>query len=143
MSRLSRPAVLSRGIMGRSGLLEDARGGNVEPETRTELDEIPFVERVFAIVRRIPPGRVTTYGRIASAVGQARSARMVGWALHDAPPDISEVAHRVVNRNGELTGGWNWGHPAVMRELLESEGISFIDDYQVDLNRHLWEPGEG
>lgn len=114
----------------------------MEPETAAELKEIPFVERVFAIVRHIPRGRVTTYGRIARAVGQPRSARMVGWALHHAPPDISEVAHRVVNRNGELTGGWNWGHPAVMRELLEAEGITFIDDYQVDLDRHLWEPEE-
>jgi methylated-DNA-protein-cysteine methyltransferase-like protein len=114
----------------------------MEPETRAEPVEIPFVERVFAIVRRIPCGRVTTYGRIASAVGQPRSARMVGWALHHAPPDISEVAHRVVNRTGELTGGWNWGHPAVMRALLESEGVSFIDEYQVDLSRHVWEPDE-
>ncbi len=114
----------------------------MEPETAAELKEIPFVERVFAIVRHIPRGRVTTYGRIARAVGQPRSARMVGWALHHAPPDISEVAHRVVNRNGELTGGWNWGHPAVMRELLEAEGITFINDYQVDLDRHLWEPEE-
>lgn len=105
-----------------------------------EPEAIPFVERVFAIVRRVPRGRVTTYGRIARAVGQPRSARMVGWALHHPPPDISEVAHRVVNRNGELTGGWNWGHPSVMRDLLESEGISFIDEYQVDLDRHLWEP---
>ncbi len=129
--------------MSRSGLLEGAKGGRVEPETAADLNEIPFVQRVFAIVRRIPHGRVTTYGRIARAVGQPRSARMVGWALHHSPPDISEVAHRVVNRNGELTGGWNWGHPAVMRELLESEGISFIDDYQVDLERHLWEPDEG
>lgn len=101
-----------------------------------------FVERVFAIVRQIPYGRVTTYGRIARAVGTPRSARMVGWALHNSPPDISEVAHRVVNRNGELTGGWSWGHPDIMRALLEEEGITFVDDYQVDLERHLWEPEE-
>lgn len=101
-----------------------------------------FVERVYAVVRKIPPGRVTTYGRIARAVGATRSARMVGWALHRCPPDVSEVAHRVVNRNGELTGGWAWGHPAVMRALLEDEGITFVDEFQVDLARHLWEPEE-
>jgi len=109
--------------------------------TRPRTD---FVERVFAVVRRIPPGRVTTYGRVARAVGTPRSARMVGWALHNCPEDVSNVAHRVVNRNGELTGGWSWGHPAVMRGLLEDEGVTFVDDFQVDLARHLWEPdGDG
>jgi methylated-DNA-protein-cysteine methyltransferase-like protein len=100
----------------------------------------PFAERVYALVRQIPPGRVTTYGRIARAAGLARSARLVGWLLHDAPPDVAAVAHRVVNRNGELTGGWAFGHPAVMRALLEEEGITFVDEYRVDLSRHLWEP---
>ncbi|GBD16451.1 DNA base-flipping protein [bacterium HR26] len=99
-----------------------------------------FAERVYALVRRIPPGRVTTYGRIARAAGAARSARMVGWLLHHSPPDVSAVAHRVVNRNGELTGGWAWGHPAVMRALLEDEGVTFVDEYQVDLEKHLWDP---
>lgn len=96
--------------------------------------------RVFSVVLAIPYGKVTTYGRIANAIGATRSARMVGWALHRCPPDVSDVAHRVVNRNGELTGGWSWGHPDVMRALLEDEGITFVDEYQVDLARHLWEP---
>lgn len=99
-----------------------------------------FAERVYAIVQRIPPGRVTTYGRIARAAGLTRSARMVGWLLHEAPADVAAVAHRVVNRNGELTGGWAWGHPSVMRALLEEEGVTFVDEYRVDLERHLWEP---
>lgn len=104
-----------------------------------------FVERVFAIVRQIPYGRVTTYGRIARAVGTPRSARMVGWALHNSPPDISEVAHRVVNRYGYLSGGWSWGHPDVMKALLEEEGVTFVEneEYTVDLARHLWEPEVG
>ncbi|HET7034523.1 MAG TPA: MGMT family protein [Thermomicrobiaceae bacterium] len=106
----------------------------------TPGEESRFVEQVFAVVRRIPRGKVTTYGRIARAVGAPRSARMVGWALHNSPPDISDVAHRVVNRNGELTGGWSWGHPAVMRALLEEEGVTFVEEFQVDLARHLWEP---
>lgn len=116
-------------------------------ETTHESDEprparSDFVERVFALVRQIPYGRVTTYGRIARAVGTPRSARMVGWALHNSPPDVGDIAHRVVNRNGVLTGGWSWGHPDIMRALLEEEGITFVDDYQVDLERHLWEPEE-
>ena len=117
--------------------------GDREPESERPGDErpgSPFVEAVFAIVRRIPPGKVTTYGRIARAVGAPRSARMVGWALHHAPEDISEVAHRVVNRNGDLTGGWSWGHPLVMRSLLEDEGIGFVDEFRVDLARFVWEP---
>lgn len=100
----------------------------------------PFAERVFALVRRIPPGRVTTYGRLARAAGAARSARTVGWLLHHSPPDVAAVAHRVVNRHGDLTGGWAWGHPAVMRALLEEEGVTFVDEYRVDLQRHLWDP---
>jgi len=99
-----------------------------------------FVENVYAIVLRIPYGRVTTYGRIARAVGAPRSARMVGWAMHNCPDDVSENAHRVINRNGELTGGWSFGHPSVMRALLEDEGITFVDEYQVDLPKHVWEP---
>lgn len=102
----------------------------------------PFVEAVFAVVRQIPVGKVTTYGRIARVAGAPRSARMVGWALHHAPEDIAAVAHRVVNRNGELTGGWSWGHPQVMRSLLEDEGVTFVAEFQVDLVRHLWEPPE-
>lgn len=115
----------------------ERRNRRAAATTRTD-----FVERVYAVVRQIPPGRVTTYGRIARAIGAARSARMVGWALHRCPPDVSDVAHRVVNRNGELTGGWAWGHPAIMRALLEDEGVTFVDEYQVDLARHLWDPME-
>jgi methylated-DNA-protein-cysteine methyltransferase related protein len=101
-----------------------------------------FVERVYEVVRLIPPGRVTTYGRIAQYLGVARSARMVGWALHHSPDDVSDAAHRVVNRNGDLTGGWAWGHPAIMRGLLEDEGVTFSDEYRVDLAKHLWDPSE-
>ncbi|MCX7623997.1 MAG: MGMT family protein [Thermomicrobium sp.] len=107
---------------------------------RKNSERSPFAERVYALVRQIPPGRVTTYGRIARAAGAARSARLVGWLLHDAPPDVAAVAHRVVNRNGELTGGWAWGHPLVMRALLEEEGVTFVDEFRVDLDRYLWEP---
>lgn len=112
----------------------------VRPRDGSTKYNSTFAERVYALVRRIPPGRVTTYGRIARAAGAARSARMVGWLLHNAPPEIAAVAHRVVNRHGELTGGWAWGHPAVMRALLEDEGVTFVEEFCVDLERHLWEP---
>lgn len=108
----------------------------------SDPENSPFVDRVYGVVRRIPHGRVTTYGRIARFVGAGRSARMVGYALHNCPDDVSDNAHRVVNRFGELTGGWSWGHPAIMRGLLEDEGVTFVDEYQVDLERHLWDPNE-
>jgi methylated-DNA-protein-cysteine methyltransferase related protein len=65
---------------------------------------------------------------------------MVGWALSNCPPDVSEHAHRVVNRYGELSGGWAWGHPDVMRALLADEGVTFTAEYRVDLGKHMWIP---
>lgn len=133
MRRRRRTSVAGTDDRGSTGA---ARGAGA----RDSAARADFLARVYDLVRQIPPGRVTTYGRIARAVGAARSARMVGWALHRCPPDVSECAHRVVNRNGELTGGWAWDHPAVMRALLEDEGVTFLDEFQVDLARHLWEP---
>ncbi len=97
-----------------------------------------FTARVYHIVAQIPRGRVTTYGRIARAIGDVRGARMVGWALMKAPAELP--CQRVVNRNGELTGGWHFGHPDVMRSLLLAEGIPFDGEYQVDLSRCVWDP---
>ena len=101
-----------------------------------------FTSRVYEIVARIPFGRVTTYGRIAEAIGSVRGARMVGWALTAVPPELDLPCHRVVNRVGFLSGGWHFGHPDVMRELLAREGVGFVDEYQVDLRRFLWQPWE-
>jgi methylated-DNA-protein-cysteine methyltransferase-like protein len=101
---------------------------------------VSFPERVYRVVRQIPAGRVTTYGTIAAVLGDRRGARMVGWAMSGCPDDVSEVAHRVVNRYGELSGGWAWGHPDVMKQLLVEEGVTFVDEYQVDLRAHLWIP---
>lgn len=101
-----------------------------------------FVARVYAVVALIPPGRVTTYGRIARVVGHPRSARMVGWALHGSPKELDLPCQRVVNRNGELTGGWHFGHPDIMRTLLAAEGVPFEDEYRVDLQACLWDPAD-
>ncbi|HET8521712.1 MAG TPA: MGMT family protein [Thermomicrobiales bacterium] len=101
-----------------------------------------FIERLYALIEQIPHGRVTTYGRLARALGSVRGARMVGWALHAVPPERNLPCHRVVNRNGELSGGWHFGHPDIMKGLLLDEGVPFIGDYQVDLKRCLWLPWE-
>lgn len=106
------------------------------------MSQLTFRARVYEVVRRVPEGRVTTYGTIARAIDAPRSARMVGWAMSQCPPDVSEIAHRVVNRHGELSGGWSWGHPEIMRALLEDEGVAFVEDFRVDLTRHFWDPEE-
>lgn len=101
-----------------------------------------FWIRVYAVVRLIPEGSVTTYGRIGRALGAPRSARMVGWALNSLPPDSAVPAHRVVNRNGQLSGAHHFGPPDVMRGLLEDEGVTFVDETTVDLAAHLWDPAD-
>jgi methylated-DNA-protein-cysteine methyltransferase-like protein len=98
-------------------------------------------ERIYDIVREIPVGRVTTYGAIARVIGIGRSSRTVGFALNAVADDMSIPCHRVVNRNGELSGKMHFATPTLMRELLESEDVTFIDD-AVDMQRHFWDPGE-
>lgn len=101
-----------------------------------------FPSRVYTVVKSIPVGKVTTFGRISRALGSARSARMVGWALNHLPANSDVPAHRVVNRNGVLTGAHHFGPPDAMRSLLEGEGVTFIDEITVDLDAHLWEPAD-
>ena len=89
-----------------------------------------FFQNVFDVVRLIPKGRVTNYGAIAKYLGTARSSRMVGWAMNAAHSQKKKVpAHRVVNRNGELTGKHHFPTPFLMQELLEKEGIRFPIKY--------------
>lgn len=97
-----------------------------------------YYERVYEIVEQIPKGRVTTYGAIARQLGIASGARMVGYALNKVA-ETKIPAHRVVNRNGELTGRAHFPDDT-MRERLEQEGIIFVDEYQVDIEKHLWDP---
>jgi methylated-DNA-protein-cysteine methyltransferase-like protein len=111
----------------------------VSDETE-EAEPKDFYTRVYEVALRIPHGRVTTYGAIAKALGEPRSARVVGYALNAPPPYLDVPCHRVVNRIGFLSGGWHFGHPDVMRDKLRAEGVPFVDDYQVDLNAVLWEP---
>lgn len=99
-----------------------------------------FFERVYAIARQIPYGKVTSYGAIAKALGTARSARMVGWAMN-ASHSLEDVpAHRVVNRKGLLTGKLHFDGTNLMQQLLENEGITVIDNQIVDFEKHFWQP---
>lgn len=100
-----------------------------------------FFERVWEVVAQIPPGRVTTYGDIAEFLGRRGAARTVGWALNEAAgSDLP--CHRVVNRNGALTGRRHFETPHVMEERLRSEGVPFTDDGRVALEAVRWVPGE-
>ena len=99
-----------------------------------------FFERVYEIARQIPYGKVTSYGAIAKALGTARSARMVGWAMN-ASHNLEDVpAHRVVNRKGLLTGKHHFEGTNLMQQLLESEGIKVVDNQIIDFEKHFWEP---
>ena len=99
-----------------------------------------FFEKVYNVVRKIPAGRVTTYGAIARHIGSPNSSRMVGWAMN-ASHNLDDVpAHRVVNRNGLLTGKHFFSGTNLMRELLESEGIKIENDKIVDFEHHFWNP---
>ncbi|HRY99210.1 MAG TPA: MGMT family protein [Bacteroidales bacterium] len=100
-----------------------------------------FFERVYAVARCIPYGKVTSYGAIARYLGTAGSARMVGWAMnqsHLLPDPVP--AHRVVNRNGQLSGKQHFGGGEVMRNLLESEGVEVVDDAVLHFAEHFWDP---
>ncbi|SHI46500.1 MGMT family protein [Flavobacterium terrae] len=103
-------------------------------------DNDNFFERVYAIARQIPEGRVTSYGAIAKALGTARSARMVGWAMN-ASHNMEDVpAHRVVNRNGVLTGKYHFDGTSLMQQLLESEGVEVVNNQIVDFDKYFWQP---
>ena len=98
-------------------------------------------DKIYEIVRQIPAGRVTSYGAIARCIGLRSGARMVGWAMNASHSYKDFVpAHRVVNRNGMLTGKHHFEGSTVMEDLLRSEGIEVEDDQIVDFNKHLWDP---
>ena len=103
-------------------------------------DEESFFEKVYSIVRLIPEGRVTSYGAIAKYLGAVRSARTVGWAMNASHNDESVPAHRVVNRNGLLTGKHHFRGTKLMQQLLENEGIEIEENQIKNLEKYFWDP---
>jgi methylated-DNA-protein-cysteine methyltransferase-like protein len=99
-----------------------------------------FFERVYEIARKIPEGKVTSYGAIAKCLGSAQSARMVGWAMNASHNYDDIPAHRVVNRKGLLTGKHHFDGTNLMQQLLENEGIKVVDNQIIDFESHFWEP---
>ncbi|SFV31623.1 MGMT family protein [Thermoflavifilum thermophilum] len=111
-------------------------------QTKSSSEATPnFLDRVYALVRKVPRGRVTTYGAIAEACGMRISARMVGWAMNQSHRVLPPVpAHRVVNRKGLLTGKHHFATPTLMQELLEQEGVKVIHDQVVNFEQVFWDP---
>ncbi len=103
--------------------------------------EKDFFDLVYQVVRLIPKGRVTSYGAIAKYLGSAGSSRIVGYAMNGAHNKKPKVpAHRVVNRNGELTGKHHFATPYQMQELLEKEKIKVKNDKIIDFKKIYWDP---
>ena len=106
-------------------------------ETKTK----DFFDQVFQVVRLIPKGRVTSYGAIANYLGSKSSSRVVGYAMNASHAQKEKVpAHRVLNRNGQLTGKHHFPTPFMMQELLEKEHIIIINDTVQNLKNHYWDP---
>ncbi len=112
----------------------------MRPPSPQERDR-SFFEDVYEVVEQIPSGRVTTYGAIARYLSAGSAARTVGWAMnhsHEARPELP--AHRVVNRNGVLSGKQHFGEVGRMQELLEAEGVEVQDDQVQRFNELFWDP---
>lgn len=100
-------------------------------------DRQSFFTEVYAVVKQIPYGTVTTYGTIAAWCGRPQCSRMVGQALHNVPATQSVPCHRVVNASGRLAPGW-----AEQQSLLADEGITFMRSGCVNMTKHRWSPAE-
>lgn len=97
-------------------------------------------ERIYEVVRKIPAGKVATYGQIALLAGNPRWARVVGYALHVNPDPEHIPCFRVVNRLGEVSSAFAFGGENVQIALLQNEGVTFTEEGRVNLEKHLWHP---
>ena len=124
--------------------MKKARTKKVEskkPAVKKTSEAPGFFNDVWEVVRLIPKGRVTTYGAIANYLGTKMSARMVGWAMNGSFKITPKVpAHRVVNRNGMLSGKMHFATPTAMQEMLEKKKIQVKNDTIVDFEKHFWDP---
>lgn len=105
-------------------------------------DHTNFFQDVYEVARLIPSGRATSYGAIAHYLGTKGSARMVGWAMNGAGAHPDVPAHRVVNRQGLLTGKAHFNPPSAMQERLEAEGVKVVNDKIQDFDKVFWDPSK-
>ena len=106
------------------------------------LNNLDFFQRVYFVVKNIPFGKVTSYGAIANYLGSPQSSRVVGWAMNNSHSNNDIPAHRVVNRNGMLTGKHHFPGSNLMEEILENEGIKVENNIIVDFENYFWDPSE-
>lgn len=112
-------------------------------QANKENDDNNFFSKVYVITKLIPYGRVTSYGAIARFLGSGKSARMVGWALNRCHTNEDFIpAHRVVNRNGLLTGKHHFGNSTTMEQLLINEGIIVEDNRIINFREKFWDPSK-
>ena len=110
-------------------------------QPKSTLKKFGFFQDVYEVVRKVPKGKVTSYGAIAAYLGTKLSARMVGWAMNAADAVKPKVpAQRVVNRNGMLTGKHHFSTPTLMEELLKKDGVSVKNETVVDFKKIFWNP---
>lgn len=95
-------------------------------------------ERIYDVVKKIPKGKVATYGTVAAMAGNPRWARVVGYALHVNPEPVTIPCHRVVTRNGEVSAAFAFGGENMQRLLLAEEGVEFLPDGNVDMKKYAW-----
>ena len=98
-----------------------------------------FFNRIYEIVKQVPYGKVITYGTVARLAGSPRASRQVGWALHNNPQPGVIPCHRVVFKDGSLTSGFAFGGMEIQKGMLLSEGVSFSEEFKVDMAKCLWE----
>lgn len=99
-----------------------------------------FFQKVYTVTAQIPKGCVATYGQIAALAGNPLAARQVGYAMSGVPDGLQLPCHRVINRKGELAPDDVFGDRSIQRAMLRREGITFLPDGRIDLERHLWRP---
>lgn len=108
---------------------------------KASRDKESIYEAIYDVVRAVPAGRVTSYGAVAASIGAASGARLVGYAMNQCHGVVPAVpAHRVVNRNGMLTGKHHFSPPELMQQLLAQEGVAVQDDKVSDFVVLFWDP---
>ena len=107
-----------------------------------QQETLNFFDKVYEVAKKIPYGRVTSFGAIAKYLGAARSSRMVGYAMNGSHSRNDIPAHRVVNRNGLLTGKHHFDGTNLMQQLLENEGIIVKDNQVQNFEKLFWNPAK-
>lgn len=95
-------------------------------------------EKIYDVVKRIPKGKVASYGTVAAMAGNPRWARVVGYALHSNPEPITIPCHRVVTKDGRVSSAFAFGGENMQRLLLSEEGIEFLDNGNIDMKKYEW-----